>query len=836
MSRDAEGVPAFGAWAKQRRLALELTQAALAQSIGCAVATLQKIEQGARTPSEQIAGLLARAFHIPEADIPAVVVAARSGVAPVLRAPRPALTRVDDLIGRDAQLAELAGLLLDDASRVVTLIGPGGVGKTSLALALAHALGAHYASGARVVSLADARTPGLVTGVAASALAPDAGIGTLPALLNVLKVRKQLIVFDNFEHVLPAADIVEQIAAAAPGVQLVITSREALGVRGERIIPVRPLSGKSAHALFVRHAQLADPRWQPTPDDAAVIDALCGAFDNLPLAIRLCAARVVVMPPAVLLQRLLTVQGVPRIELAADGLSDLPRRHHSLDETIRWSYNLLSEPERTAFQRMAVFAGGADLLAAEAVLGGEGGEIEAWNLLTALLQKSLIVRTTPADSDAPRFAPFETLRVFAARQAAREGTWAAIQDDHLRYFAVLAEANEGLTPFNARIAAQARETPNFYAALSYAWRRDPDAGMRLFRALIKFWRARVRFGEQLLMAEQGLAGLPETEHPARGELHMQAGSACIALERIDDAEAHLARAGELLDRDPEAARTLMWRVRDLQGLVAERRGDLDASLALHQAAASMTTQPGEIVRAQMHAGRAAAMSGRFELAEAMLTAVCAALSAEDENVLLASLLLAHSQMMLGKLDTAETVLNRCLAQTASISLYDWTGAMHLALCSVAYLRGDTDEALRAADRARTEFAAISGGFSALPRCDRVRALLLIERGDTAAGLALLRATLLGERFADNSVAGVAVLAGFALGFDQSGRRAAAGVAAARVTHAFAQIDLTRRVFVDASPVELEFARRVSRRLAGVVAPADAPVALNAALAQAMADA
>jgi hypothetical protein len=117
----------------------------------------------------------------------------------------------------------------------------------------------------------------------------------------------------------------------------------------------------------------------------------------------------------------------------------------------------------------------------------------------------------------------------------------------------------------------------------------------------------------------------------------------------------------------------------------------------------------------------------------------------------------------------------------------------------------------------------------------VRALLLIERADTAAGQALLRVTLQGERFADHSVAGVASLAGFALGFEQSGRRAAAAQAAARVAHAFAQTDLTRRVFVDASPVELEFARRVTRRLADAVTPTDAPVALSAALAQALAD-
>jgi transcriptional regulator with XRE-family HTH domain len=189
MSRDAEGIPTFGAWAKQRRLTLNLTQAALARSIGCAVATLQKIEQGARTPSEQIAGLLARALNISEADIPAVVAAARSGVAPVLRTPTPALARVDDLIGRDGQLAALAELLLRGEHRVVTLIGPGGVGKTALALALAHALGAHFESGARVVSLADARTPELVPGVAISALTPEAGSGALPALLNALRAQ-----------------------------------------------------------------------------------------------------------------------------------------------------------------------------------------------------------------------------------------------------------------------------------------------------------------------------------------------------------------------------------------------------------------------------------------------------------------------------------------------------------------------------------------------------------------------------------------------------------------------------------------------------------------------
>jgi predicted ATPase len=176
--------------------------------------------------------------------------------------------------------------------------------------------------------------------------------------------------------VLPAAPLVDQVAGAAPGVRLLITSREALGLQGEHVVNVRPLTREDARALFIRQAQLADSRWRPAPGDAVIIDALCRGFDNLPLAIQLCAARVAVMPPAVLLQRLLTAQGFPRIELAADGLSDLPRRHHSLEETIRWSYELLSKPERSAFQRMAVFAGGADLRAIEAALGAQPNVVD----------------------------------------------------------------------------------------------------------------------------------------------------------------------------------------------------------------------------------------------------------------------------------------------------------------------------------------------------------------------------------------------------------------------------------------------------------------------------
>ncbi len=803
MGRQTEGVVSFGEWAKQRRQTLALTQAALAARIGCAVATLQKIEQGARTPSEQMAGLLAEALAIAATNIPAVVAGARSGVAPSFNAPVPILTRVDDLIGRDRQLDALAALITARAHRIVTLTGPGGVGKTALALALMHASQRQFDSGARFVSLAEVQSPALVPNAAIAVLAPDARVADLSALLALLREREQLLVFDNFEHVLAAATIVTQITQAAPRATVLVTSREPLGLPGEHCIAVRPLAPSDARALFLRHAQLADPRWRETQQDGPAIDALCQSFDRLPLAIQLCAARVAVMPPAAMLRRLLTEQGYPRLELAADGLSDLPLRHHSLEDTIRWSYAMLDAGEQRAFQALAVFSGGCDLAAAEAVVGAET-PTSTWNALTSLLQKNLLTRTR--DDASPRFVLLETLRAFARQAAQKSGAWSALQAAHLRYFDGLAAANQHLTPFNARVQAQEREAPNFYSALAYGWRNDTAAAMRIFRGLIKFWRARMRFADQLAVAREGLAFVREPEN--MGELHMQAGSACIALERIDEAQAHLLAAGDCLAALPNAP--LLWRVRDLQGLLAQRRGDLAESLALHQEALALTkslNDPLFTARAALHIGRACAMLGRFADAEAAFADAVALLPEKDENQAVLSLLRTLTQQMLEQYASAQASLARGIALTENADLVDIHGGLVLARAGLAYAGGDLAAALQDATRAGQILAALEAGLPARVQADRVHALLLLANGDTTGGLALLRTVIDRMVLSETSVASLAVLSGLATALAQRGKHATAQRLFATVVKKLADETLPQRVFADALPFELRFARR-----------------------------
>jgi tetratricopeptide (TPR) repeat protein len=374
--------------------------------------------------------------------------------------------------------------------------------------------------------------------------------------------------------------------------------------------------------------------------------------------------------------------------------------------------------------------------------------------------------------------------------------------------------------------------------MAHAWRVEPAAGLRLFRALLKFWRARLRFGDQLAVATDGLNALATdaTTRAVRAELHMQSGSACIALERIDEADAHIAQSDALLSGDALAAQTLLWRVCDLQGLLAQRRGDLDGALALHQRAATLAPRPAEATRAKMHVGRAAAMSGRFAEAETVLVEVCDALAPEDENSLLASLLLAHTWTMLDKLDAAARLLARCQTLSETFRLYDWRGAIHMAQGALFYLRGDTDAALCSADAARVEFAAIADPMPVLANCDFVRSLLMLERGDLATGLPIVRAYASGRRFAEDSVAGVAALAGLAIGLSAAGSHVDAEAAASRIAIASASIDLPRRVFADASPIELAFAKRVMTRFgARSEAPAaSAELTLNDAIARALA--
>ncbi|HZU77899.1 MAG TPA: AAA family ATPase, partial [Dehalococcoidia bacterium] len=348
------------------------------------------------------------------------------------------------LIGRERELAELAELLA--GNRLLTLTGAGGTGKTRLAIEVACAALPGFPDGVFFVDLAPLRDPGQV----ASAVAQALGVRETPggplavAVLQWLGQRRVLLLLDNCEHLLPAAAWIEGLLAACPDVTLLVTSRAPLRLPGEQVYAVSPLALPAAAvataaeaaqspavALFVARARAADAAFRVSDENLAAIVGLCRRLDGLPLALELAAARVRLLPPAAMLARLERGQPLP-----AGGARTLAARQATLRATIAWSHDLLAPAEQALFRRLAVFAGGWTLEAAEAVC--DAGSGETVELLAGLLDQNLVQRAT-GDEAEPRYTMLETIRAFALEQLEASGELRALLSRHAAYFCRVVE-------------------------------------------------------------------------------------------------------------------------------------------------------------------------------------------------------------------------------------------------------------------------------------------------------------------------------------------------------------------------------------------------------------
>ena len=389
------------------------------------------------------------------------------------------------LIGRQDDLEAVCGHLREVDIRLVTLTGTPGIGKTRLALAAAYTLRFDFEDGVHVVELAPAADASLVAPAIAQALGvkEQPGRPLAETLAAHLKDQNALLLLDNFEHVLDAAPLAADLLAAAPGLKLLVTSRAPLRIRAEQPVPLGPLASDDAALLFSERARAALPAFALTAENAEAIAALCAQVDNLPLAIELIAVRARALSLAELRRHL-----DRPLDALSHGARDLPERHRTLRNALRWSFDRLSPTEQQVFAHLGLFAGGCTVEAAQAVVGAETDALAA---LEALSDASLVQGHTAAD--AMRFTLLEVVREFALETLTAAGVLEAARRRHAAYFTALAEqAQAALNGPDQQhwVARLDTELPNLRAALRWCLAHDRDLGLRLAAAPDEFWSIR----------------------------------------------------------------------------------------------------------------------------------------------------------------------------------------------------------------------------------------------------------------------------------------------------------------------------------------------------------
>lgn len=525
----------FGRWLRRRRKALDLTQHELAQRVGCAEGTIRKLEAGDMRPSKQTSERLAEQLGVPVTDRAAFVSFARSQSESTpfsllagdqsgpAREPAPASvppprtnlpSPPTPLIGRADEVAAVRDLVLDADVRLVSLLGPPGVGKTRLALRVAADLADSFADGTIFVALAPISNLDLVLPTIAKALDIVEGSGQplFDQLVAYLHDRCLLLLIDNVEQVVDAAAQLAGLLAATRRLKLLVTSRVALRLSGEHEYVVPPLALPDllhlpalealatcpAIALLSARAQAARASFVITPKNAPSVAAICHRLDGLPLAIELVATRLKVLTPETLLARL--DRSLP---LLTGGARDLPARQQTLYTAIAWSHELLSPYERTLFARLSVFVGGWTLDAAEAVCDDVEPDVPLAHSsmpdrLASLIDKSLLQREAGPDGEL-RFVMLTTIREYALEHLAEHGESEAVRRRHAQYYLRLAEQAEPALqgPDQQRwLERLEADHDNIRAALAWSLAAgEAEIGLRIAGAIWWFWWASSHAGE-----------------------------------------------------------------------------------------------------------------------------------------------------------------------------------------------------------------------------------------------------------------------------------------------------------------------------------------------------
>jgi predicted ATPase/transcriptional regulator with XRE-family HTH domain len=615
-----DGDVSFGAWVRRRRRALDLTQADLARLASCATVMVRMIEADERRPSRELAERLADHLQLPPADRAAFIRSARAerrvealsapvplagpvrAPAPLWVAPLPALAT--PLVGREREVAVVRQWLLQPATRLLTLTGTGGVGKTRLALQVAAELrdAGAFADGVVFVALEAVRDPGLVLATIARALGIIVvdGQALIERLKAELHAKHLLLMLDNFEQVGAAAPLLADVLAAAPRLTLLVTSRVVLRLSAEqeylvpplrlpdpaRLPPVDELAQTEAVALFVQRAKASTPAFALTAENAAAVAAICARLDGLPLAIELAAARVKLFTPEALLPRL-----ERRLQVLTGGARDLPLRQQTLRDTLAWSHGLLTPAEQLLFRCLAVFAGGCTIEAAERVCGEAASPgLDILTGLAALVDQSLVQSDAGAAGE-PRFRLLETVREYGLERLAASGEAAVVRRWHAEFYLELAEAAEPHLQGAVQRTWLARleiEHDNLRAALGWCLEEagaaaaeaaeQTEISLRLAGALAWFWHTHGHHSEGRRWLERALAADRGAPPAARakalvglGTLVLPHGDNAWATARLEEGLALFRQVGD--------QRGIAWALHEL-GVAARFRGDYQLAVEL----------------------------------------------------------------------------------------------------------------------------------------------------------------------------------------------------------------------------------------------------------------